>query len=178
MQLNKLGLFGKEIKFWNVEDAREIGTLIHDMIKRINDGERISEDEWFGTREPIRQGVRAYLRWKYSVGYNPRENEIIVYSLKNGYAGTIDSIGTIKQHVVIIDYKTGVLDKDYVSMQLTLYFMAYREMFPRRKVNRLICLQLDKTTGRYSDYLEVLPDEALNKYYPIYIQCKREAGIL
>lgn len=130
-------------------EARGIGSEVHGLIQRISNHGNIKLDEWQQLDERVRNGLRAWWRWKAAVGLMPKHTEMVVYSLKYGYAGTVDMVGTIRPKIAILaDYKTsGTLYHEVNDAQVVAYDMAYSEMFPRRKSRELYLVRLDKETG-------------------------------
>ena len=130
-------------------DARDIGSQVHSLVERISKGGSIGKPEWELFDERVRNGVRAWVRWRDKVGFIPKHTEMVVYSLKHGFAGTLDTVGTISPKVAMLaDYKTsGALYHETNDAQVVAYDMAYSEMFPRRKPRELYLVRLDKETG-------------------------------
>jgi len=141
-------------------DTGDVGSQTHAIIERIIKGEIISKDEWDALDERVRNCIRAWRRWQMRVNFKPRHAELMVYSLEHGFAGTLDSAGTTKpKRPGIQDYKTGnSVFIETAFPQIVAYKHAYLEMFPKRKVEDLIVVRLDKVTG-IPEPLVVPPEE-------------------
>ena len=140
---------GREVSDAISEESRGVGSKGHALIERISNGGSIAKPEWESLDERVRNGLRAWVRWRDQVGFIPKHTEMVVYSLKYGYAGTVDAIGTIRPKISILaDYKfAGALYHETNDAQVVAYDMAYTEMFPKRKARELYLVRLDKETG-------------------------------
>jgi len=130
-------------------EARDIGDEGHSLVRRISNGGSIARPEWESLDGRVCNGVRAWVRWRDQVGFIPKHTEMVVYSLKYGYAGTLDTVGTISPKVPILaDYKFArALYHETNDAQVVAYDTAYAEMFPKRKPRELYFVRLDKETG-------------------------------
>jgi hypothetical protein len=177
MELNRKGLLGDPLIMRGDRDhALVTGTWIHDLIDRIIKGGVIEEGEWFTLPEEVRNGVRAFIRFRDTIKFRPRESEFTVYSLKHLYAGTVDAIGTSGHLVTILDFKSGQMPSWYVDNQLALYFVAYKERYPRRKVSNLWQVNLDKLKGSYS-IRKLQTDDAMN-IFETFLELRDKAGLV
>lgn len=140
---------GKEDADAIANEAADIGSQTHRLIERIIKGGRIEQAAWVGLDMRVQNALRAWWRWKQEVNFKAKHSEMTVYSLKYGYAGTLDAAGTVKPRCpVICDWKTSTaIYEDSNFPQLCAYKMAYLEMFPKRKVTDLYVVRLDKNTG-------------------------------
>lgn len=156
--------------------AGEEGTLIHDIVNRIDHGESIATHEWYSYPEGVRNAVKAFIRWKKDTGFKPKMSEITVYSLKHGIGGHLDSIGLIDRRVALCDWKSGEIDNERVRLQLAAYGFCYLEMYPRRTVSGFSAVHLNKKTGLYKHYV-MLPDEA-DQYFQTFLDYKAQIGVI
>ena len=131
------------------EETAEIGKQIHSYVAGFIKSIAIPILEWRQLSDEIKNGVRAYERFRLQTGFVGLAAEAIVYSLKYQYAGTLDAVGTIGDHRVLVDFKTG--EHFYPSMfaQVTAYYKAHCEMtekdFPR--IKELLVVNLNRNTG-------------------------------
>lgn len=109
-------------KYQNVPDetlrqASEYGTKIHELIEKLEKGEKI---DYFDLTEKEIETIEDYKRIK---SFESKHIEHLVH-YKDVYAGTVDGIGDN----IIYDIKTtATVDYLYVSLQLSLYLLAYDE---------------------------------------------------
>ncbi len=146
------------------QDTSGIGSQGHSLIQRISSGGIIGKAEWDALDERVRNGVRAAVRWQRQVGFIPKHTEMVVYSLEFGYAGMLDVVGTRKPRIPsIADYKLArQIYKEGAFAQLVAYKHAYLEMFPKRRIDELWAVRLDKLTG--------IPDPQLVKNEELFWQ--------
>lgn len=136
----------------------EIGTQADALICRIATAGKIPGSEWRDLPDPVKQSIRAYLRWQMTTGFKADAAHVTVYSLKHGYAGELDLIGTIKRFSTLLDLKTGSSDPELVRLQMVAYMMAYLEMHPRRTISDIRGVYLNKKTGDFKELI-VTKDE-------------------
>ncbi len=159
------------------ENRANIGTQAHDIIARINQGGHIEKEEWNSFNSDIQNAVTAFIRWKKATGFKPRLNEQLLYSLKYGIAGHVDSIGTIKRSVGVFDWKLGDIYNIRVKYQISVYGFLYLEMFPSRTLNEgFRAVHLDSKTATY-DEIKITMEEA-EQYFNEFIKFKQEVGII
>ena len=135
-------------------DTGNVGTVAHAVIERIIGGARIEPAEWNYFDERLKQCIRAWLRWYQTAHYTPHQAEQPVYSLRYGYAGTLDSVGLFGTVRGIADWKTtSKSGMDFSSpsafLQVCAYRQAYHEMHedaPRIKEVRVVTLCRDNGT--------------------------------
>lgn len=76
--------------------------------------------------------VEAYDRFKEEMGWEVESAERTVFSLKQGYAGTLDQVGRMTRARNAprgtLDLKTTIVDSLFVGEQVAAYTMALREM--------------------------------------------------
>ena len=140
---------GTELSEQISEETAEIGKQIHSYVAGFIKSIAIPILEWRQLSDEIKNGVRAYERFRLQTGFVGLAAEAIVYSLKYQYAGTLDAVGTIGDHRVLVDFKTG--ERFYPSMfaQVTAYYKAHCEKtekdFPR--IKELLVVNLNRNTG-------------------------------
>jgi len=157
------------------EETAGFGTGIHKLVAFLLEGEVIYGEEWATYEEPERQSLRAFKRWWDFTGFRPRLVECELVSLALGVVGHPDTIGTIKQHVEIIDWTTGVVNTGK-KIQLGFYYLAYKEMYPRRSVHGARAVHLDKQTGGFSE--EILSEDELQGYASDFVKIRQAIGII
>lgn len=167
-------LIGDEWLSWSNE-AINIGEQAHKCIFRILQGERISHSEWQNLSELIRNCLRAFMRWWMYSKFHHRDSEMIIYSITHGYAGTVDAYGTIKQHPVLIDWKSGLINTGS-RLQLGAYYLAFKEIYPRRMIRDGRLVYLDKKTGHFRE--EIISETDLQKYAQDFVTIRQAIGII
>lgn len=129
------------------------GTQTHQLIKYIIQGNKV--ETWEGIPPPVQQGLRAWVRWNIKSRFQPVATELQVYSLKHGYAGTLDAAGLMYGIPGIADWKTSYRsDVDLLDwLQVAAYWQALRETYPdmiKPKEGRLVIL--NRETGDFAEY--------------------------
>ena len=129
------------------EETAEIGKQIHSYVAGLIKGIPIGKLEWMQLSNEIKNGIRAYERFRLQVKFEGMETEKMVYSVKYKFAGTLDAIGKIGKDKILIDFKTG--ERFYPSMfaQVTAYYKAHCEMTENPRIKELLVVNLNRNTG-------------------------------
>jgi len=159
---------GTELSEQISEETAEIGKQIHSYVAGFIKSIAIPTLEWRQLSDEIKNGVRAYERFRLQTGFVGLAAEAIVYSLKYQYAGTLDAVGTIGDHRVLVDFKTG--ERFYPSMfaQVTAYYKAHYEM-KHIRIKELLVVNLNRNTG-VPDIHQV---KAIQPYWNYFKACLR-----
>jgi len=165
-------LVGDEWLTWNEEGLR-FGTQIHKLIAFLLQGSVIKD--WSDWGEPDKQCLRAFKRWWDFTGFRPRLVECELHSVELGVVGHPDTIGTIKQHIEIIDWTTGEVNTGKL-LQLGFYYLAYKEMYPRRSIYGARAVHLDKVAGNFEQ--KILSEVALQGYGRDFIKIRQAIGVI
>jgi hypothetical protein len=91
--------------------------------------------------------VKAWRKFKQDFDVKLEAIEPVVYSMKHGYAGRIDRIGTVKGVRSVIDIKTAK-HKATHDLQVAAYLNAWNELNPRSRVVRRYLVEL-RRDGTY-----------------------------
>ena len=144
------------------------GTHAHALIERIIGGEKIQTDEWNALPEKVRQCLRAWIRWYQIADFHPAKSEMAVYSLKYGYAGTLDATGYFGKIWGIADWKTSSSEHFFSRtnwLQIAAYYNAYHEMFPDQpRVKTIRLVSLNRETGNFKEH-PYTPKQARTAFY-------------
>lgn len=134
----------KDIPQWILDRAASNGTLIHESIELLDGGFPPAE---------MSDELKSYQRIKKENNLTTVANEYIV-SDKEHFASGIDLVLTNdKEEIILADIKTtSVLDKEYVSWQLSIYAYLFEMQNPSLKANKLFVIWL---RGDKSEYAEV-----------------------
>lgn len=134
----------KDIPQWILDRAASNGTLIHESIELLDGGFPPAE---------MSDELKSYQRIKKENNLTTVANEYIVTD-KEHFASGIDLVLTNdKEEIILADIKTtSVLDKEYVSWQLSIYAYLFEMQNPSLKANKLFVIWL---RGDKSEYAEV-----------------------
>lgn len=145
----KLGLQEAE----RVRDQAAVwGSQAHALIEYMTPGNKIDAETWKGVPEPVKNSLRAWVRWLQATKYKPIQAEMVVYSLKYGYAGTLDSVGLFGQEWGMADWKTGkgLFPSALGFMQLAAYHRAFHETYPAHpRLRQARLVGLNRETGDF-----------------------------
>ena len=128
-------------------EALRVGTLVHDSIDRLLDGEIITLNNDHESQKAL---ISFMYFWKK---YDPRliEKEILLASsemrdnkLRYGFAGTADLIAEIDGELWLCDHKTSQQLDPEMGLQLTAYKMLW-DSTHERKIDRLGVVWCKKT---------------------------------
>ncbi len=134
----------KDIPLWILDRAASNGTLIHESIELLDGGFPPAE---------MSDELKSYQRIKKENNLTTVTNEYIVTD-KEHFASGIDLVLTNdKEEIILADIKTtSVLDKEYVSWQLSIYAYLFEMQNPSLKADKLFVIWL---RGDKSEYAEV-----------------------
>lgn len=134
----------KDIPQWILDRAASNGTLIHESIELLDGGFPPAE---------MSDELKNYQRIKKENNLTTVANEYIVTD-KEHFASGIDLVLTNdKEEIILADIKTtSVLDKEYVSWQLSIYAYLFEMQNPSLKADKLFVIWL---RGDKSEYAEV-----------------------
>lgn len=115
--------------------ARERGTAVHRACELylLGDLDEASLDEEIA---PYYYQFRRFLR---ESGFRAHQSEMLVWSERYRYAGTLDLAGDLRKRLVLIDIKTPITMPRSTGPQTAAYEAAYREregIDPRKKIRR------------------------------------------
>jgi ATP-dependent exoDNAse (exonuclease V) beta subunit len=133
----KHGIEGAEKKKM---DAADIGTMAHQAIEKILQGKITSMSQ---VDQRVNEPVQAFFNWREKNKFKPIDMEMTVYSKKFKYAGTLDTVGLIKDRLAVIDFKTSNKIWPEYGLQIAAYKNAYEEMTDK-KINSRWVIRLDK----------------------------------
>lgn len=126
----------------------EYGSTIHEVIECFEQRKDLPELDII-QEFSLNQYLR--LKGKFKIGVIAQE-QIINY--KDDYAGRFDMIAKVNNELSLCDIKTtAVLDKEYLSWQLSFYELAYMYMNATPKFERLYAIWLPKRG--YGELVEI-----------------------
>jgi hypothetical protein len=152
------------------EEAKEIGSQVHDIIKHYIRGKiagkEIDITKYKKYDERVENGFLAFLEWENQNSVEWLKSEFLVYHEKLCFAGTVDALCIINGRITIIDFKSSKGFFDGYDLQVTGYLIAYMSMQDSFSLEKpdLGILRLDKETGQpeYKDYTKKYKPEAFN----------------
>ncbi|MBX6361016.1 MAG: hypothetical protein IRZ03_13155 [Acidobacterium ailaaui] len=131
-----------------LERAGEEGSALHDIIDRIIKGETVRLlDDSFNLKYPINVWNMAirFLDFYKSSNMKVLKNEIVIFSKKYVYAGTVDLVCEINGERWIIDLKTSNSVHDSYFLQIAAYKNAWEEIYGE-KIDKIGILWLKAST--------------------------------
>jgi len=122
---------------YNLEKAAKFGQAVHTATEYDDEGvlnlRTLDRNIW-----PC---VKAWRTFQNDFDVKFEAIEPVVYSLRHGYAGRIDRIGTVKGVRSVIDIKTAK-HKSTHDLQVAAYLNAWNELNPRNRVVRRYLVEL------------------------------------
>ena len=131
-----------------LDNAARKGTMLHSAIEveeRLLRGESADVDVLGVALAKMYEEIRNYRFLKKAYQFQVLQNEVPVLVPYNGdivAAGRLDIFGSYRDRGMLADIKrTSVLDKDYLSYQLTLYKMGWEHCYGSQ-IDYLFCIWL------------------------------------
>lgn len=145
------------------EKAIDIGKLTHEIIFRIENGEKIE----IATKYPqeIKNTVQSYFEWKKENKLEVYKSELKMKSEKLRYKGTLDRLCKSPDGLVLIDWKTGKAIYDDALLQL----IAYQKLFEENngeKISKCIIVRLGKLKPEFEP--RQIPAEETEELFHIF----------
>lgn len=112
-----------------LKKAANIGTAAHAYIEWLT-RKMMKEDPGLEPEIPQESmiAVESWKDWAKEFTFIPLKTEHMVYSMKYGYAGTLDFYGYVKGKLTVGDYKTGKAIYNEAFLQNTAYRYAASEL--------------------------------------------------
>lgn len=160
-EVELIGLFNeaKKAHTKSKDKSADIGTLVHDWVRRDIKGEKPE----MPINLQLQTSIGSYLNWKKEHKVEFKCSEQVVYSRKHHFCGTFDFNAIVDGEFSLSDMKTssGVYDETFA--QLAGYELARTEEFPSEVYKRRFILWI----GRNGDFDVVeskRPDTALEMF--------------
>lgn len=126
----------------------EYGTKVHEAIECLEQGKNLPELD-----ENQQFSIHQYQRLKERNNIQVVSQEQMI-NYFDDYAGRFDMIANVDEAFSLCDIKTtAVLDKNYLSWQLSFYELAYMSMFHIKPFDKLYAIWLPK--GKYGQLVEI-----------------------
>ena len=139
------------------EKARDIGSEVHGMIEQYINVylQKIpypywmrSSKIWMKKPKKVRNCFDAFGKWMALNDIKFLKSEMIVYSKKHKYAGTLDGLAFRKDKKIIVDYKSSNQLQKEDDIQLSSYKEALEEM-TKHKIDEMWLIRLGKKDGSF-----------------------------
>jgi hypothetical protein len=111
--------------------AGDKGSKVHNAIAAILNGQEVRIDSKFsgsGSEQPEEltfeeaECIKSFLDWRATLeSFEPVAWDVVVFSEKHGYAGTIDLVARVNGELYIIDFKTSQNVWPEYEMQVSAY---------------------------------------------------------
>lgn len=126
----------------------EYGTIIHESIECLENGKTLPKLD--KTQE---FSINQYLRLKSKFNIEVIAQEQMI-NYNDVYAGRFDMIAKVSDDLSLCDIKTtAILDKEYLSWQLSFYELAQMSMYHIKPFDKLYAIWLPKK--KYGELVEV-----------------------
>jgi hypothetical protein len=138
---------------WKNDEAKDLGTKVHEIADRINRGEPHALD---GLTPTERARVQHYMDWREASGWDIKISEAYLVEPFLGYGGTLDILARDRDgRAVLADIKTGKGVYRETVLQLAAYGMAKRIQpvgapvdYPMPQVDRYAVIHVTATGVR------------------------------
>lgn len=136
-----------------LKQAQEEGTLIHKICEDFQRSTNRTKDffnslvEQAGCSERAKQKAWGFYNFFDTVKPKLLVSELRIMSLKHGFAGTLDDLMVIDNHLYLVDKKTGKSLHKEMRMQLAAYCVGLEETYGIRVDKRAILHLKETRTG-------------------------------
>ena len=134
-----------------MRDAADTGTLLHLLIEGHQKGFDVDTKDFTRNQEKAAMiAFGAYLEWLKKSQYTNLASEVSLVNEEMRVGGTIDSIGKLKDELVLIDWKSSKYGpyKEH-KLQLGAYAYMYEAAQPRAKVAYALILRFGKEDSKF-----------------------------
>lgn len=149
LALQDIFLHGKDAHKYNLAAAGGAGTLVHNWVERYIKRENPDMPE----SKELQKSVNKFLKWTEEFSVEFLASEVKIYSVKHGYAGTLDFICKINGKLYIGDLKTSNgMYHTTMGAQVAAYKMAREEEFENEKYAGCIVLRVSKKDAQFDEW--------------------------
>lgn len=148
---------GKKAHLTKSKDALDIGHQVHDWIenyakwkiKGAKPETKLPEDE------KVAHSIKSFLLWETKHEVEWLASELVVVSIKNSFAGTLDGLAKVDGKLTLIDFKTSSQISEDYYLQTGAYQIALEEMgiVPEQR----LILRIPKDGSPVEDHLVPTP---------------------
>ena len=121
-----------------MRDAADTGTLLHLLIEGHQKGFDVDTKDFTRNQEKAAMiAFGAYLEWLKKSEYTNLASEVSLVNEDMRVGGTIDSIGKLKDELVLIDWKSSKYGpyKEH-KLQISAYIYMYEAAQPKAKISK------------------------------------------
>ncbi len=129
-------------------EALNVGTAAHQLIERYIKGDLSFIGDLQKQDIRVENCVNAFLDWHKKNKIKFLKSEMVVYSKKHKYAGTLDAIGENDDGLILLDWKTSKSIYDTYPVQTIAYKIAYEEM-TGKKIDKCYVIRFGKEDGGF-----------------------------
>ena len=167
-----------------LETAGERGTRVHEAFRDLVNGVEVRIDSKYpsesssGRFEPLTNEewdfISCGVRWLAMADLQVNAQDIGVFSLVHGYAGTVDFLGMVKNVLSMPDWKTSTRIWDEYKLQTAAYYTALLEMQDPRYITPDRTGIVRFAPGRESGYEEKWWDAAeTREHFDVFLGSKK-----
>lgn len=96
----------------------------------------------------VRDVLTQFYAWWYEMGFSVIATEMMVYSRKYGYAGTLDCLATRGYDLTLLDWKTSNYYSTDYALQTVSYKEGYQELHPGHVIGDIYVVRIGKKDGK------------------------------
>lgn len=122
--ISRILLEGKRAYKNIAKDATDVGSIVHSLIEQHICGDALAIPE----NEEVKKSFQSFLDWESERKPKWLESELVVYSPKHKYAGTMDFLAKIDGKITLGDFKTSKMISEEYFLQLASYQNALEEI--------------------------------------------------
>ena len=160
-EVELVGLFSEAKKAHKKsrDKSADIGTLVHDWVRRYIKGEKPEPP----INEQLKVSISNFLEYEKVHQIKWLCSEQVVYSRQYGYCGTFDNNAIVDGELTLMDLKTSSGVYDEMFAQLAGYELARTEEFPNELYKRRAILWISRD-GDFDVVESKRPDVALEMF--------------
>lgn len=135
-----------------VEEAADIGTIVHSLIEKHIKMQPVNMEEFEKMDPRVKSSFDAYLQWERINGLKILETEMPLVSEEMRFGGTPDAIGRIGDELCLIDWKTS--NRVYTDhiIQCAAYCYLVNEREGKEVVKTAHLCRFSKEHGDFSHH--------------------------
>jgi len=166
----KLSMQGYDVDE-ELRDSQQTGILLHLLIEGHQNGFDVSTKDFTRSQEETALvAFGGYLEWVNLGRYVTLASEVTLVNEELRVGGTIDSIGTMENELVITDFKSSKYGpyKEHI-VQLAAYTYMYEAAQPKAKIAHGMILRFGKEDGKFHQHK--IEREKLNWGLSVFKHC-------
>lgn len=158
------------------KQAANLGKKQHRALRRDSVGKKCRPKK---CGKKLNRMLKQYIRFKIKYKFKSMYSELVVYSKKHNYAGTLDNIGSIYissayHPLVMVDWKSSKAIYPEYILQLAAYFFAYKEMHPNTGIKKAWIVRFKKDEkGKVLPEIKKIKYKKLKKAFKTFIHLRK-----